>query len=357
MKKEISYMQEIKIDDTFIGPSHKPFIIAEMSGNHNQSIEKAKEIIDAAAASGVNAIKFQTYTPDTLTINHNKGLFFIDDEKSLWKGQTLYDLYKVAYTPWDWHEELFNYARGKQLIPFSTPFDETAVDLLESLNTPVYKIASFENNHIPLLKRVAKTGKPVIVSTGLSTMDDISETVKTLREAGCEQFVLLKCTSSYPATPETTNLKTIPDMATRFQCQVGLSDHTMGIGVPLAAIALGATVIEKHFTLRRADGGVDSTFSLEPLEMTALVVESLRAFQSLGQVSYEVLSEEIKNLRFKRSIYVVEQIAAGELFTDSNVRIIRPGDGLHPRFLDDIIGKRASVDIKRGTPLSWDLIH
>jgi pseudaminic acid synthase len=349
-------MQEIKIDRTFIGPSHKPFIIAEMSGNHNQSIERAKEIIDAAATTGVDAIKFQTYTADTLTINHNKGLFFIDDEKSLWKGQTLYDLYKVAYTPWEWQEELFNYARGKNLIPFSTPFDETAVDFLESLHTPVYKIASFENNHIPLLKRVAKTGKPVIVSTGLSTMSDITETVKTLREAGCEKFVLLKCTSSYPATPSNTNLMTLSDMAARFQCQVGLSDHTMGIGVPLAAIALGATVIEKHFTLRRADGGVDSTFSLEPEEMSALVIESLRAFQSLGHISYDISPEEIKSLRFKRSVYVVQDVSAGELFSESNVRIIRPGDGLHPRFFDDIVGKRASTNIKRGTPLSWELI-
>jgi pseudaminic acid synthase len=351
------YIPDIRIGSKIIGLRHKPFIIAEMSGNHNQSIELAKEIIDAAAATGADAIKLQTYTPDTLTIHHDKGLFYINDENSLWKGQTLYDLYKVAYTPWEWHAELFDYARKRGIIPFSSPFDETAVDFLEELECPAYKIASFENNHLPLLHKVAQTGKPVIVSTGLSTAGGIAETVSTLREAGCKELILLKCTSSYPATPENTNLLTIPHMRDFFQCHVGLSDHTMGIGVPLASIALGACVIEKHFTLRRSDGGVDSTFSLEPEELQSLVIESERGFQAMGHISYEVLPQEKNSLRFKRSVYVVKDIKTGERFTDENLRIIRPGDGLHPRYLQELIGRTAVKDIAKGTPASWDLIN
>jgi pseudaminic acid synthase len=350
-------MKNISIEDKVIGADHPPFIIAEMSGNHNQSIERAKEIIDAAAATGAHAIKFQTYTPDTLTINVKKGLFHINDEKSLWHGQTLYDLYKVAYTPWEWHAELFDHARKKNIIPFSSPFDETSVDFLESLNVPVYKIASFENNHLPLLRKVAQTGKPVIVSTGLSTIAGIHETVTTLREAGCKELILLKCTSSYPSTPENTNLLTIPHMKELFKCHVGLSDHTMGIGVPLAAVALGATVIEKHFTLRRADGGVDSAFSLEPEELRALVVESERGFQALGSISYNILEAEKNSLRFKRSVYVVKDVKKGEAFTEENIRIIRPGDGLHPRYMPDILNRFASSDIEMGTPASWEMIN
>jgi pseudaminic acid synthase len=350
-------MHDIKIGKYTIGDAHKPFIIAEMSGNHNQSIERAKEIIDAAAACGAHAIKFQTYTPDTLTINIKKGLFYISDPKSLWYGQTLYDLYKVAYTPWEWHAELFEHARSKDIIPFSSPFDETSVDFLESLNVPAYKIASFENNHLPLLRKVAQTGKPVIVSTGLSTVAGIHEAVTTLREAGCKDLILLKCTSSYPSTPENTNLLTIPHMQQLFNCPVGLSDHTMGIGVPLAAVALGARVIEKHFTLRRADGGVDSTFSLEPEELKALVIESERGFQGMGKVSYDILEAEKNSLRFKRSLYIAEDVKKGEVFTEKNVRIIRPGDGLHPRYLPDILNRHAASDIEKGTPASWDLIN
>jgi pseudaminic acid synthase len=315
------------------------------------------EIFHAAAAAGAHAIKFQTYTPDTLTINANTGLFYISDKKSLWYGQTLYDLYKVAYTPWEWHGELFDHARKKDIIPFSSPFDETAVDFLESLNVPAYKIASFENNHLPLLRKVAETGKPVIVSTGLSTVAGIHEAVNTLRDAGCKDIILLKCTSSYPSTPENTNLLTIPHMAELFNCHVGLSDHTMGIGVPLAAVALGARVIEKHFTLRRADGGVDSTFSLEPEELKALVTESERGFLGMGKVSYDILETEKNSLRFKRSVYIVEDVKEGEAFTEKNVRIIRPGDGLHPRYLEDLLQRKASHDVKRGTPASWDLIN
>jgi len=349
-------MHDIKIGNHIIGQGHKPFVIAEMSGNHNQSIERAKEIIKAAADTGAHAIKLQTYTPDTLTINIKKGLFYINDEKSLWHGQTLYDLYKVAYTPWEWHAELFEYALSKNIIAFSSPFDETAVDFLENLNVPAYKIASFENNHLPLLRKVAETGKPVVVSTGLSTVAGIYEAVTTLREAGCKDLILLKCTSSYPSSPANSNLLTIPHMRELFGCHVGLSDHTMGIGVPLAAVALGAVVVEKHFTLRRADGGVDSIFSLEPEELKALVVESERGFQGLGRVSYDILESEKSSLRFKRSVYIVEDVKEGETFTEKNVRIIRPGDGLHPRYLPDILQRNASRAIEKGTPSSWDII-
>jgi pseudaminic acid synthase len=349
-------MHEIKIADVLIGNNHKPFIIAEMSGNHNQAIERAKKIIDVAAECGAHAIKMQTYTADTLTIKSNKGLFFIDDPRSLWNGRTLYDLYQEAHTPWEWHEELFEHARSRNIIIFSTPFDETSVDFLEKLEVPAYKIASFENNHIPLLRKVAKTGKPVIVSTGLSTVDGIHEAVTTLRDSGCKDIILLKCTSSYPATPDNTNLLTIPHMSELFDCHVGLSDHTMGIGVPLAAIALGARVIEKHFTLSRADGGVDSSFSLEPNELKALVVESERAFQGMGKISYEILAAEKNSLRFKRSIYVIKDIKAGEQFTNENIQIIRPGDGLSPKFYDVILGKKANFDIQTATPLTWDII-
>lgn len=346
----------MRIGNIEIGENHPPFIIAEMSGNHNQSIERAKAIIDAAAVAGAHAIKLQTYTPDTITIRCDKGLFYIKDENSLWKGRTLYDLYSEAYTPWEWHKPLFDYAEKRGIIIFSSPFDETSVDFLESLNVPAYKIASFENNHLPLLQKVAKTGKPVIVSTGLSAVADMDEAVNTLRDAGCTDLVLLKCTSSYPASPKNSNLLTIPHMAQLFDCEVGLSDHTMGIGAPLAAIALGARVIEKHFTLNRAEGGVDSAFSLEPDELRSLVIESKRAFEALGKISYDFTEAERKSLQFKRSIYVTKNMKSGDLFSQENTRIIRPGGGLHPRFLADVIGKSATEDIDAGTPLTWELI-
>lgn len=349
-------MNDIKIGDFTVGLSHKPFIIAEMSGNHNQSLERALSIIDAAAATGAHAIKIQTYTADTLTINHNKGLFYISDEKSLWKGRTLYDLYEEAYTPWEWHKAIFEHSKKRGIIAFSTPFDESSVDFLEELNVPAYKIASFENNHLPLLKKVALTGKPVIMSTGLSTVAGIFEAVNVLREHGCKDLILLKCTSSYPATPESTNLLTIPHMAELFNCHVGLSDHTMGVGVPIAAVALGARVIEKHFTLDRSEGGVDSAFSLEPDELKSLVIESERGFQGLGGVSYNILDSEKNSLRFKRSIYVTAGIKEGETFSEDNLRIIRPGDGLHPRYFTELLGKKAGKDILFGTPMSWDLL-
>ena len=334
-----------------VGENHKPFVIAEMSGNHNQSLERALALVDAAADAGAHALKLQTYTADTITM---KGAHTIKDENSLWNGQELHDLYKMAYTPWEWHEAIFNRAKEKGMLAFSSPFDETSVDFLEGLNVPAYKIASFENTHHPLLKKVAKTGKPVIVSTGVSTLEDISDSVKVLRENGCENIILLKCTSTYPATPENTNLNTIPELYKLFNCVIGLSDHTMGIGASVAAVALGARVIEKHFTLRRADGGVDSAFSLEPEELKALVVETERAFLSLGKVFIGIQEAEKKSVLYKRSIYISEDIKAGEAISEKNIRVIRPALGLAPKYYDSIIGKKVKTDLKKGKPLSFD---
>ena len=346
-------MKDIKIAHHTIGLNHSPFIIAEMSGNHNQSLERALEIVDAAALAGAHAIKLQTYTADTITM---KGAYTIHDENSLWNGKELHELYQQAYTPWEWHQPIFERAKEKGLISFSSPFDETAVDFLESLDVPAYKIASFENTHLPLIRKVAQTGKPIIISTGVSSIYDIDETVRLLRMEGCENFILLKCTSTYPATPENTNINTIPHLSNLYNCLVGLSDHTMGIGVSVAAVALGARVIEKHFTLRRADGGVDSAFSLEPEELKALVEETKNAFLSLGEISYGVQQAEEKSKFFKRSIYVSKDIAVGGVFTNDNLKIIRPGDGLAPKFIDVVIGKKAKVSIKAGTPLNWDIL-
>ena len=346
-------MKDIKIAHHTIGLNHSPFIIAEMSGNHNQSLERALEIVDAAAFAGADAIKLQTYSADTITI---KGAYTINDENSLWNGKELYDLYQEAFTPWEWHQPIFDRATEKGLVAFSSPFDETAVDFLETLHVPAYKIASFENTHLPLIRKVAKTGKPIIISTGVSSIADIDETVRLLKKEGCENFILLKCTSTYPATPENTNINTIPHLSKLYNCIVGLSDHTMGIGVSVAAVALGARVIEKHFTLRRADGGVDSAFSLEPEELKALVVETKNAYLSLGEISYGVQQAEEKSKFFKRSIYVSKDIAVGGIFTNENLKIIRPGNGLAPKFIDDIIGKKAKCFIKAGTPLNWDIL-
>jgi pseudaminic acid synthase len=346
----------MQIANFTISPQHKPFIIAEMSGNHNQSLERALALVDAAAEVGVHALKLQTYTPDTITFNGKTDEFYIRDNQSLWADKNLYALYKEAYTPWEWHGPIFERARQHGMVAFSSPFDTTAVDFLESLNVPVYKIASFENTDHILLRRVAKTGKPVIMSTGVATVQDIAESVKVLRDSGCRDLVLLKCTSTYPATPETTNLLTIPHMSALFGVPVGLSDHTMGIGASVAATALGAVVIEKHFTLRRADGGVDSAFSLEPEELKSLVVETERAFLAMGQVSYTPTPKEQKSLQFKRSLYVVQDVTEGEPFTPENVRSIRPANGLHTRHYDEVLGKIASRAISAGTPLSWELL-
>jgi N-acetylneuraminate synthase len=343
----------IKVGSKDIGTGHKPFIIAEMSGNHNHSLERALSIVDAAADAGAAAIKLQTYTADTITM---RGAFKITDKNSLWHGKDLHDLYKLAYTPWEWHEAIFNRAKEKGMIAFSSPFDVTAVDFLEKLNVAVYKIASFENTDHILLKKVARTGKPVIMSTGVSTIADLHESVQVLRDNGCQQLILLKCTSTYPATPEDTNILTIPHMWQLFDCQVGLSDHTMGIGVSVAAVALGATVIEKHFTLSRADGGVDSAFSLEPDEMKALVVETERAWLSLGKVSYAPTEKEKNSMAFKRSLFVAKHIKKGELITEEHIRSIRPSSGLHTRYYEQILGKKALEDISEGTPLNFSLI-
>ncbi len=344
-------MKDFKIGKHTIGEAHKPFVIAEMSGNHNQSLERGLQIIEAAVAAGAHAVKLQTYTPDTMTL---KGVVTIEDKDSLWYGRELYDLYQEAYTPWEWHAPLFKRAKELGLEIFSTPFDETAVDFLESLEVNVYKIASFENTDWPLLKKVAQTGKPVIMSTGAASIADISQAVEILRSNGCKDLVLLKCTSTYPATPENTNLNTIPHLRDLYSCLVGLSDHTLGVGVSIASVALGACVIEKHFTLSRAEGGVDSAFSMEPEEMKSLVVESERAFLGMGKIQYGVQKAETKSLIYKRSIYVGQDIKAGEIFTKDNIRVIRPGYGLHSKYYEDLIGKTAKLDLKRGKPLSFD---
>jgi len=351
-------MKDFIIGDSAVGINHKPFIIAEMSGNHNQSLDRAKEIIKAAADAGAHAIKLQTYTADTMTIDHKGGLFDITDKTSLWYGRNLYDLYKEAHTPWEWHEPLFNYARKLGIVCFSTPFDETAVDFLETLYVPCYKIASFENTDHPLLKKVACTGKPVIMSTGIADIGEIRESVEVLRQNGCNQIVLLKCTSTYPATPENTNLITISELQKIFpDCVIGLSDHTLGIGAGIASVALGARVIEKHFTLRREDGGVDSTFSMEPVEMKSLVVESERAFLALGKIQLAVQKAEEKSRVFKRSIYVIKDIEAGEVFTKENIRSIRPGDGLIPRYYNEILGRKSKISLKRGSPMKMEYVN
>lgn len=339
---------------SFLASIHRPYIIAEMSGNHNQSLERALAIVEAAAQSGAHALKLQTYTADTITM---RGAYTIEDKNSLWAGSELYDLYQQAYTPWEWHKPIFEKARSLGMDAFSSPFDETAVDFLETLDVPLYKIASFENTHHPLLRKVARTGKPVIMSTGVSSFDDIAESVEVLKSAGCSEIILLKCTSTYPATPENTNLLTIPHMRERWQCEIGLSDHTMGIGVALAAVGLGVRIIEKHFTLNRAEGGVDSAFSMEPHEMQALVEESHKAYQALGVVQTNVQAVEEKSLLFKRSIYASHDIAPGEIFTHSNLKIIRPALGLAPKYWEDILGKKATTAIKAGQPLSWDNIE
>ncbi|OLN24027.1 pseudaminic acid synthase [Domibacillus antri] len=349
-------MNTITVDGVQIGIEHKPFIIAEMSGNHNQSLDRALEIVEAAAKSGVHALKIQTYTADTMTLNIENPDFKINDQDSLWDGQNLYQLYQQAYTPWEWHEPIFDRARELGMIPFSTPFDETAVDFLEELDVPMYKIASFENTDIPLIKKVAATGKPMIVSTGMATVAELDELVRAAREAGCQDLILLKCTSTYPATPENTNISTIPHMRELFNVQVGLSDHTMGTGVAVASVALGATVIEKHFTLSRMDGGVDSAFSMEPDEMKALVVEAERAWQAMGQIKYGPTEKEKASLKFRRSIYVAKDIKAGEKLTKENIKIVRPGYGLEPRYLHIVLGKTVKRDLSRGIPLSLEVL-
>ncbi len=350
----MSSTQPIQVAQHTISPAHRPFVIAEMSGNHNQSLDRALEIVDAVADAGAHALKLQTYTPDTITFNGASEKFYIRDDKSLWADKNLYKLYQDAYTPWEWHKPIFERANKRGMVAFSSPFDTTAVDFLESLDVPLYKIASFENTDHILLKRVARTGKPVIMSTGVASVADLDESVKILRGNGCRNLILLKCTSTYPATPESTNLRTIPHLRDLFNVPVGLSDHTMGIGAAVAAVALGAVVLEKHVTLHRADGGVDSAFSLEPDELKNLVIETERAWLAMGQVSYVLTPRESKSLQFKRSLYVVQAMKAGEPFTPDNTRSIRPANGLHTRHYDDVIGQTATLDIDAGTALEWE---
>lgn len=346
----------MKIAHHKIGRDAPPFVIAEMSGNHNGSLDRALEIVEAAAKTGVQALKLQTYTAETITLDVHEREFFISNENSLWKGTSLFDLYKKAYTPWEWHAPIMKRAQELGMVCFSTPFHETAVDFLESLGAPAYKIASFENVHLPLIRKVAATGKPLIISTGLATLAQIHDAVNAARGAGCKDLVLLKCTSTYPASPENSNVLTIPNLRDTFGVEAGLSDHTMGIGASIAAVAHGATVIEKHFTLRRADGGVDSAFSLEPEELRLLVEESERARQSLGKVSYELKEEEKASLQFRRSIYIAEDMRAGEVFNEQNLRCVRPGLGLPPKYYEILLGRRVNRDVRKGTAMSWELI-
>jgi pseudaminic acid synthase len=338
-----------------VGSGAPPLIIAEMSGNHNHSLDRALEIVDAAAAAGAHALKLQTYTADTMTLDVRRDEFVVGSSLELWKGRTLYDLYEEAQTPWEWHRPIFDRCRRHGILGFSTPFDASSVDFLEGLEVPFYKIASFELTDIPLIARVAQTGKPMIMSTGMATVAEIDEAVTAARSNGCTCLVLLKCTSSYPATPENTNILTIPHLKQLFRCEVGLSDHTMGIGVAVGAVALGASVVEKHFTLRRADGGVDSAFSMEPAELAALVVETERVWQGLGRVSYGPTEKEKASLQYRRSLYVAKDMVAGEALTRENLRIVRPGRGLAPKYFETVLGKHVKCAVVGGTPLSWDL--
>ena len=346
----------MKLGSRNIGKNFKPFVIAEMSGNHNHSLERALEIVDAAANSGVDALKIQTYTPDTMTLDLSTNEFFINDTSSLWKGRSLYSLYQEAMTPWEWHQAIQARCLAKGIEFFSSPFDSTAVDFLETLNVPFYKIASFEITDLPLIKKVARTGKPILMSTGMATVSEIREAVDTARLNGADGIVLLKCTSSYPAEPKHANLATIKDLGEIFKTEIGLSDHTMGSTVPIAGVALGATVIEKHFTLNRVVGGVDSAFSMEPEEFASMIKDVNHAWESVGNVHYGLSESEEKSKIFRRSIYFAQDVNEGDLLTEKNTRVIRPSLGLEPKHYEEVIGKKAAGDFKKGTPLSWDKI-
>ncbi len=346
----------IRIGPNNIGRQYPPFIVAEMSGNHNRSLERALAIVDAAAEAGAHAVKLQTYTADTMTLDIDHGDFTVTDPGSLWSGKSLYELYEEAATPWEWHQPIMDRCRQRGLECFSTPFDTGAVDFLEELDVPCYKIASFENTDTPLIRRIAATGKPIIMSTGMASITDLDQAVRTIRQQSNNSIILLKCTSSYPATPDHSNIRTIPHLRDLFGCQVGLSDHTLGIGVAVASVALGATFIEKHFTLSRAEGGVDATFSLEPAELKMLVEETRRAWQGLGRITYGAEQSEKKSIQFRRSLYVGQDMKQGETFTEENLRRIRPGFGLSPACYDVILGKKVARDVKKGTPVSWNLV-
>ncbi|UPW20163.1 pseudaminic acid synthase [Agarivorans sp. TSD2052] len=348
-------MQVITIAGKTISSNDKPFIIAELSGNHQRDFSIAKEMIKQAAEAGVDAIKLQSYTADSMTLDTDKEGFVIRDSSNLWQGKNLHSLYAEAATPYEWHEALFSYAKSLGLIAFSSPFDKEAVDMLEGLNVPCYKVASFENNDLPLIEYIAKTGKPIILSTGMASLAEIDEAVRTIRAQGNQQIILLKCTSTYPASAQNTNLATIAHMQQSFDCLVGLSDHTLGIGVSVASMVMGASVIEKHFVLDRNAGGVDAAFSLEPAELTSLVIECNNAKLALGEVRYGGTEAEEKSKMYRRSIYVSCNIKAGELFTPNNLKIVRPGLGMPPKYWETVLGRKASRDLDKGTPLSWEL--
>jgi N-acetylneuraminate synthase len=347
----------MKIGKRSIGLDHPPLVIAEMSGNHNQSLDRALAIVDAAAKAGAHALKIQTYTADTMTLDVREPGFVIEDPASLWNGRSLHELYEEAHTPWEWHGPIFERARALGMIPLSTPFDDTAVDFLESLGSDVYKIASFENTDLPLIRKVGSKGKPVIISAGMATLADLDTAVRTVRDAGCPAVILLKCTSTYPASPEDSNLATLPHMRQMFGCEVGLSDHTAGIGVAVSSVGFGATVVEKHFTLARSDGGVDAAFSIEPRELADLVQESNRAWQAIGAIHYGPSPREKASLQFRRSIYVSRNMEPGEAISRENVRIIRPGFGLPPSCLDTVLGMKVTRRLKRGEALTWDALR
>jgi pseudaminic acid synthase len=331
-----------------------PFVIAEISGNHNGSLDRAIAIVDAAAEAGAHAVKIQTYTADTMTLDIDTGEFHIEEPSSLWKGRSLYDLYREAAMPYEWHEPIFDRCRERGIVGFSSPFDATAVTFLESLGVELFKIASAEIIDLPLIRRVAKTGKPMIMSTGMASLSEVSEAIATARENGCEDIVILKCTSVYPAPPEASNVTTIPEIQRRFGVHVGFSDHTLGIGASIAAVSMGASVIEKHLTLSRDDGGVDAAFSATPAELRQLVQETAVARRSIGQVQLEPAPEEKKSLPFRRSLYVTQDMVAGDVFTSENLRAIRPGLGLPPKHIDAFLGKKIARDAARGTALRWD---
>jgi len=349
-------VNDVHIEGRPVGATHPPLVVAEMSGNHAQSLDRALAIVDAAADAGAHALKIQTYTADTITLDVTREEFCITDPTSPWAGRSLHALYDEASTPWEWHAAIFERARRRGMIAFSTPFDESAVDFLETLDVPCYKIASFEIVHLPLIRKVAATGKPMLMSTGMASLEEIEAAVRTALEGGCPELVLLRCTSSYPAAPEDIHLRSLPDLRRRFGCQVGLSDHTLGTAVAVAAVALGAVVIEKHLTLSRADGGVDAAFSLEPHELAALVRDTDMAMRALGSVHYGATDSERSSLTFRRSLYVAKDMRAGDVFTSQNLRVIRPGFGLPPKYYDEILGRRVVSDVAKGTPVSWELL-
>lgn len=348
----------VTIDQQIIGTGHEPFVIAEMSGNHNQSLERALEIVDAAAECGAHALKLQTYTADTMTLNLREGDYVVDDPNGLWTGKTMYELYQEAHTPWEWHAPIFERCRKRGVIPFSSPFDSTAVDFLKDLDTPVYKIASPENTDLPLIRKIAETGKPIIMSTGMATVAELDDAVRAAREAGCQNLILLKCSTSYPANPKDVNLATIPHLRDLFQLPVGLSDHTLGIGVAVASVALGANVIEKHFTLSRKDGGPDAAFSMEPSELKQLVIETKRAWEAVGKIQYGPAGLEKQSLKGRRTLHIVEDMKAGDILTPNNLRMIRGGGGvgLSGKYYEVLLGKKVNQNVRKGAAATWTLI-